>query len=455
MACVEEEDAVPYPLFQWAMAVAFLAVAAVQLRAGRGQPRHAAWWLAAACVAAGASILVGPGDLAGLYPALSAEIGIWLLVAWLGALAWFVAAQADGDVLRRGAALAVTLLLGIILLDRLPWPVGNAIGRGHIHAIPLMSAIAILVVLLVDAAWRCWTTRQRLSALAFAPCLLVALAAIALQRAEGGIASLPDVALAAFLVALALLANDTDRARVGNGDASAPLPRLVVVGELGAAIAHEINQPLGAILSNAEACDLLLEDGASPAELRAIMADIRRDAVRASNVIRQVRSLARRPELTLERLDANDLVTGVAVLMASDSRSRRIPIEVLTSPLPAWIRADRAQMQQVLINLVTNAMDAIGSSSGFDGSTGWPPVVVSIAAHGGDVTIAVTDAGPGLPSEVVEHLFATFYTSKAHGMGLGLSIARSIVEAHGGRIQAENNPIAGARFTVLLPFAAS
>src|SRR5213076_882970 len=115
----------------------------------------------------------------------------------------------------------------------------------------------------------------RLSALAFAPCLLVALAAIALQRAEGGIASLPDVALAAFLVALALLANDADRARVGNGDASAPLPRLVV-GELGAAIAHEINQPLGAILSNAEACDLLLEDGASPAELRAIMADIRR-----------------------------------------------------------------------------------------------------------------------------------------------------------------------------------
>jgi len=445
---------VPHPFFQWAMAGAFLGVGVLQLRTGRGRPRHAAWWLAAACLTAGATVLVGLADgLGGLSPPLATELGIWLLVTWLGALAWFVVAHTDGDGLRRGAALAVTLLLGIILLDRLPWPVGNAIERGRIHAIPLMSALVILALLLMDAAWRCWLQRERLSALAFTPCLVAALLAIALQRADG-VASLPAVALVAFLVALALLANEADRASAGSGDASAPLPRLVVVGELGAAIAHEINQPLGAILSNAEACDLLLQDDGSPAELRAIMADIRRDAVRASNVIRQVRSLARRPELTLERIDANELVAGIVVLMTSDSRSRRIPIEVLASPVPAWLRADRAQLQQVLINLVTNAMDAIGSLAGFDGSTGWPPVVVSVATHGSDVTIAVTDAGPGLPSEVIEHLFATFYTSKAHGMGLGLSIARSIVEAHGGRIQAENNPIAGARFTVILPFAA-
>jgi signal transduction histidine kinase len=96
-------------------------------------------------------------------------------------------------------------------------------------------------------------------------------------------------------------------------------------------------------------------------------------------------------------------------------------------------------------------MDAIESLPDIDDSSGMPPVVVSVAAHEDEVVISVTDAGPGLPTEALERLFATFYTSKAHGMGLGLSIARSIVEAHGGRVQAENNPIAGARFSVVLP----
>jgi C4-dicarboxylate-specific signal transduction histidine kinase len=181
------------------------------------------------------------------------------------------------------------------------------------------------------------------------------------------------------------------------------------------------------------------------------MGDIRRDAVRASDVIRQMRSLARRPELALERIDANELVAGVIVLMTPDSRGRRIPIEGMASPAPAWLRADRTQMQQVLINLVTNAMDAIESLPGIDGSSGMPPVMISVATHQDEVVISVIDAGPGLPAEALERLFATFYTSKAHGMGLGLSIARSIVEAHGGRVHAENNPIAGARFSVVLP----
>jgi C4-dicarboxylate-specific signal transduction histidine kinase len=123
----------------------------------------------------------------------------------------------------------------------------------------------------------------------------------------------------------------------------------------------------------------------------------------------------------------------------------------MASPTPAWVRVDRTQMQQVLINLVTNAMDAIESLPGVDGSSGMPPVVVSVAAHEDEVIISVIDAGPGLPTEALDHLFATFYTTKAHGMGLGLSIARSIVESHGGRVQAENNPIAGARFSVVLP----
>lgn len=440
------------PLFQWAMAVAFLAAAAMQLRAGRRGHRRAPWWLAAASLAAAAATLVAPMRESGWISTTAAtEVGAWLLVAWLGTLAWFVVAHTDGDGLRRGAALAITLLLGLILIDRLPWPIGNAATLGNKHAIPLVAATVILALLLADAAWRCWIARQRLSAIAFVGGMGIALLAIALEHTQDMAMALPDAALVAYLVALALLANDLAQPGRGGRDAGGPLPRLVVVGELGAAIAHEINQPLGAILSNAEACDLLLQDGASPAELRVIMADIRRDAVRASEVIRQMRSLARRPELALERIDANELVAGVIVLMTPDSRGRRIPIDGLASPSPAWLRIDRSQMQQVLINLVTNAMDAIESLPGIDASSGMPPVVISVASHEDEVEISVTDAGPGLPTEALERLFATFYTSKAHGMGLGLSIARSIVEAHGGRVQAENNPITGARFSVVLP----
>ena len=443
----------PHPLFQWAMATAFLTVAVLQAWAGRTHPRRAPWWLAAACLAAGAAVVVAQAGAAGWWSAATAaEAGAWVLVAWLGTLAWFVATHAEGDGLRRGAALAVTLLLALILLDRLPWPVGNATRFGRVHAIPLVSALVILAMLLADAAYRCWAARRRLSAIAFLPCLGLALLAVALQGPEATMA-LPTPALAAFLVAIALLANDAST--LPGRVAGASPPRLVVVGELGASIAHEINQPLGAILGNAEAGELLLQDDGSPAELRAIMADIRRDAVRASNVIRQVRALARRPELALERLDANEVVAGMLLLMTPDSRGRRIPIELLPSPSPAWVQVDRAQFQQVLINLVTNAMDAIESSPGIDGSMGLPPVVIAVAGRGQEVTIAVTDAGPGLPDEALERLFATFYTTKAHGMGLGLSIARSIVEAHGGRIRAENNPIAGARFSVILPAAPS
>jgi C4-dicarboxylate-specific signal transduction histidine kinase len=434
------------------MAAAFLAAATMQLRDGRGQHRHASWWLAAASLAAAAATLLAPmRDLGWLAPATASEAGVWLLVGWLGTLAWFVVAHTDGDGLRRGAALAVSLLLALILVERLPWPIGNAATLGNRHAIPLVAATVIVALLLADAAWRCWIARQRLSAVAFLGGMGAALLAIALARTTDAAVSLPVASLVAFLVAIALLANDGASPGRGGRDTGGPLPRLVVVGELGAAIAHEINQPLGAILSNAEACDLLLQDGASPAELRVIMADIRRDAVRASNVIRQVRSLARRPELALDRMDANELVAGVIVLMTPDSRGRRIPIEGMASPTPAWVRVDRTQMQQVLINLVTNAMDAIESLPGVDGSSGMPPVVVSVAAHEDEVIISVIDAGPGLPTEALDHLFATFYTTKAHGMGLGLSIARSIVESHGGRVQAENNPIAGARFSVVLP----
>ena len=230
--------------------------------------------------------------------------------------------------------------------------------------------------------------------------------------------------------------------------------RLAIVGELTASIAHEINQPLGAILSNADAGEILLERADPPLdEIRQIFGDIRRDGLRASNVIRHIRTLVRNQEFALEKLDANAVAADVVGLVAPDARRRRIRLESSLASAPAYIRGDRARMEQVLLNLMLNAMDAMDA---------WMcpklrlrsriPIVLGVARMDhGEIEFRIVDAGPGIPAERLDHLFDSFYTSKAHGMGLGLSIARSIVEAHGGWIHVENNPDAGATFRVTLP----
>src|SRR4249919_3107868 len=235
----------------------------------------------------------------------------------------------------------------------------------------------------------------------------------------------------------------------------AHISRLAVVGELTAVIAHEINQPLGAILSNADAGEMLLDRIArDPAaggldELSRILADIRRDALRASGVIRHVRTLAGRRELTLDQVDANSLAAGTVRLLESDMQRRRIAVDVAPLEDGATLRGDRAHLEQVLINLLLNAMDAMEAQAA---SGAAPPIVLGVARTGhGAIEFRVVDHGQGIPAEHLNKLFHSFYSSKPHGMGLGLSIARSIVEAHGGWIRAENNAGPGATFRVTFP----
>ncbi len=223
--------------------------------------------------------------------------------------------------------------------------------------------------------------------------------------------------------------------------------RVGKLGELASSIAHEVNQPLTAILSNAQAAQRFLAlENPDLAEIREILTDIVEDDRRASEVIRKLRSLLRKRELELERLDMNELVRDTVELVSTDAimRSRVILLDLDAGV--AHVCGDRVQLQQVLLNLITNGLDAM-VERGPDARELW----VRTTRDGTDsVRVAVTDCGCGIPEKDMDRLFQHFFTTKPDGMGMGLSICRSIVEAHGGRLVVENNSDGGvtARFTL-------
>lgn len=266
--------------------------------------------------------------------------------------------------------------------------------------------------------------------------IILALLAIALQAAI----------IAALLVQRRLRRNAELAARQQLAEL-AHAARRATAGELTAAIAHEINQPLSAILSNAEAAELMLAAESPPIEeIRHILADIRSDDLRASEVIRHLRSLLGKRAPEMASLDFNALATDVLGLLQIEARRRGVAMDANLGELPT-IYGDRVQLQQVLLNLILNAMDAMA-----DTAEALRRVVVRTVANGhGGVEVSVSDTGHGIPAERLPGIFDSFATSKKDGMGLGLSIARSIVEAHGGKIRAENNPGQGASFRFTLP----
>jgi two-component system, LuxR family, sensor kinase FixL len=230
----------------------------------------------------------------------------------------------------------------------------------------------------------------------------------------------------------------------------AHVSRVSTMGALTASLAHQLNQPLTGILTNAQAALRLLE-ARSPNldEVCGALADIVEDNRRASDVIVRLRDLLRRGDGSLADVDVNALVSDVARLLSSDAVIRNTTVELQTDAPASVVRGDRVQLQQVVLNLMVNALEAVADQPPRDRKV----IVRCTPSLAGFVEISVIDSGPGFDSGSEEQLFEAFYTTKRGGMGMGLSIARSIVEAHGGEIRAGNNSFGGATVSCRLPLA--
>ncbi|HTS07934.1 MAG TPA: ATP-binding protein, partial [Candidatus Eisenbacteria bacterium] len=225
--------------------------------------------------------------------------------------------------------------------------------------------------------------------------------------------------------------------------------RVSMMGQLASSLAHEINQPLGAILRNAEAAELFMQDKSPDLdEVRAILADIRKDDQRAGNVIDRMRGMLKRRSLDQRPVDVGELVREVAALIHSDAAARHITVDLAIAEHLPPVLGDTVHLQQVLLNLIINGMDAL------DGSNGDRHVGVSAALNGPKtIEVAVNDSGRGVPADQLSHIFDPFFTTKTDGMGMGLPISRTIIEAHNGRLWAENRKEGGASFRFTLPIA--
>jgi C4-dicarboxylate-specific signal transduction histidine kinase len=222
----------------------------------------------------------------------------------------------------------------------------------------------------------------------------------------------------------------------------------MVLGELTASIAHEVNQPLAAVLINAETCLRWLgRDPPNLEEARGSVKWIIGDTKRASEVIQRIRSLAKRTDIAKTPLDINGVVNEVAVLLQSELRRHQVSLRMeLAAALPV-VLADRVQLQQVIINLLMNGIEAMHGVTDRQREL----LIRSDLDEDDLVVVAVKDCGVGIATENADHLFNAFFTTKSSGMGMGLSICRSIIEAHGGRLSGSGNLGPGATFQFTLP----
>jgi signal transduction histidine kinase len=228
--------------------------------------------------------------------------------------------------------------------------------------------------------------------------------------------------------------------------------RRITMAALTGSMAHELSQPLNAILHNVQAGEMMMSaNRATPDILRDILADIRTADVRATEIVERHRTMLRNRPHDARPIDIHAVLRESIALVATDARHRDIQVDVNLPPVPCFVVGDGVLLQQVAVNLLINAMDAMT-----DGAAARRRIAVSsdIGAKG-NVTFSVSDTGTGLPPASNGHLFEPFVTTKANGMGIGLTIVRTIVEAHRGKIAAYNNADGGATFTVTLPCAES
>jgi signal transduction histidine kinase len=251
------------------------------------------------------------------------------------------------------------------------------------------------------------------------------------------------------------LLNQRRRRRLAEVEARQRLAELAHVnrysaaGELTTSIAHELNQPLGSILTNTETAELLLKE-TSPdiVEVREILADIRRDNQRASEVIRRLRSVLKKTPFEIRDIDLNDTVREAIGFVAALADRRGIALKFAAASGELRVKGDPVQLQQVILNLIINGMDAISEAEVRAGE-----VNVSTARLDQHAEIRIGDTGPGIVDGDMKKIFDPFFSTKPQGLGMGLAIARTIVEAHNGQISAVNQETGGALFIIRIPIA--
>jgi signal transduction histidine kinase len=309
--------------------------------------------------------------------------------------------------------------------DRWPWPIdrvraGEEVRDGARVAVPLRAGGSVLgaVVLVAESVERAWPD-----------------------------AFMEQLRLVGEVIANALAAAKAGRESGRLRQELAHIGRVSALGELTASLAHELNQPLTAILNNAEVAQQHLEaDVIEVAKLRDIVSDIVADDKRAAGVIRRLRTMLKKGELEHVALNVNDVVREVTELVRNDTILRDVPVRLdLAAELPP-VRGDRAQLQQVVLNMVLNGLEATRASKRLAQA-----LIIRTSVDGKEVVVAVEDAGTGIDMHDLDRLFQPLYTTKAEGLGMGLAIARTIVGAHAGELRASNNASGGATFEFTLP----
>jgi PAS domain S-box-containing protein len=228
----------------------------------------------------------------------------------------------------------------------------------------------------------------------------------------------------------------------------AHISRLTALGELTASIAHEVNQPLAAIVGNADIClSWLNSKGADLGMVREALADIIDDGNRAGQVIARVRSLIKKDEAQKELLDINAVIREAIALVASEAVRRQVSLKAELSPHIPPVLGDRIQLQQVLLNLIMNGFESMAACEGGPREL----IIKSGECDSAFISVEIRDSGPGIDPADLERVFAAFYTTKSNGIGIGLSICRSIINAHGGKLWAARDPRRGAIFEFKLP----
>ncbi|MBV8143851.1 MAG: hypothetical protein JO184_02500 [Gammaproteobacteria bacterium] len=319
------------------------------------------------------------------------------------------------------------------------------------HSLSLASNV-LIILFVADAARRAWqrgSAEARRKALVVVGGVGVPLVAtiVYVQSVIIGALPLPLLVTPSFLITVFVMAVELSRGFLLHRQTRQELEelrselaragRVTALGQLASALAHELSQPLGAILRNAEAAEIHL-NSASPNldELREIVSDIRKDDRRAGDVIEQMRALIKRRTLEMHPLPLNEVVQDVISLVHSDAVARHVALDCVVAPGLPLVAGDRVHLSQVLLNLIINGMDAIQASPAITKRV----VIEARPREKGRVEVAVTDSGPGVPPDVIDKVFDPFYTTKSGGLGMGLPISRTIIEAHGGKLWAEHAP---------------